>query len=228
MLSCPRSLTPSRRLDEYAGLMVLTGGDSFLARVSNKGGRAIAAHPQDVTALIGVVLQLTAGVGKSIAAKVDEVNATDSFAELEDLRADIPDGSGSRPGSRRSARGGRRLARGVLRRDSGPGRPSRSGQQPSPQPRHLDRRGEQYGADGQHNRPRRPEVGPHQRRQAMTRRRGWPQPAPAATTRTPGPEEHRPRLPATPTSGAASAPKRHPSRAGAGRSSEWRVERQAT
>lgn len=171
MLSCPRSLTPSRRLDEYAGLMVLTGGDSFLARVSNKGGRAIAAHPQDVTALIGVALQLTAGVGKSIAAKVDEVNATDSFAELEDLRADIPDGSGSRPGSRRSARGGRRLARGVLRRDSGPGRPSRSGQQPSPQPRHLDRRGEQYGADGQHNRPRRPEVGPHQRRQAMTRQR---------------------------------------------------------
>jgi hypothetical protein len=64
-----------------------------------KAARAIAAHPQDVTSLIGVALQRTAGVGKSIAAKVDEVNATGSFAELEDLRADIPDGSGSRPGS---------------------------------------------------------------------------------------------------------------------------------
>jgi DNA polymerase (family X) len=63
-----------------------------------KAARAIAAHPQDVTALIGVALQRTSGVGKSIAAKVDEVNATGSFAELEDLRADIPDGSGSRTG----------------------------------------------------------------------------------------------------------------------------------
>lgn len=106
MLSYPRPLTPSRRLDEYADLMILIGGDPFRARVSNKAARAIAAHPQDVTALIGVALQRTAGVGKSIAAKVDEVNATGSFAELEDLRADIPDGSGSRPGSRRSADSG--------------------------------------------------------------------------------------------------------------------------
>ena len=151
--------------------MVLTGGDPFRAPVSNKGGPCHRRPSADVTALIGVALQLTAGVGKSIAAKVDEVNPTDSFAELEDLRADIPDGSGSRPGSRRSARGGRRLARGVLRRDSGPGQPSRSGQRPSPQPRRLDRSGEQRGADGQHNRPRQPEVGPHQRRQAMTRQR---------------------------------------------------------
>jgi len=45
--------------------------------------------------MIGVALQRIAGVGKSIAAKVDEVNATGSFAELEDLRADMPDGSGS-------------------------------------------------------------------------------------------------------------------------------------
>jgi hypothetical protein len=36
-----------------------------------KAARAIAAHPQDVTALIGVALQRTAGVGKSIGAKVD-------------------------------------------------------------------------------------------------------------------------------------------------------------
>jgi DNA polymerase (family 10) len=95
MLSCPRPLPPSRRLDEYADLMVLTGGDPFRGRLSHKAARAITAHPQDMTALNSVARQQIAGAGKSIAAKVGEVNATGSFAELEDLRADIPAGSGS-------------------------------------------------------------------------------------------------------------------------------------
>ena len=79
-------------LDEYAELVAMTGGDPFRARVYNKAARAIAAHPQDVSTLSSAALQRIPGVGKSIAAKIGEVAATGTFAELEDLRADIPDG----------------------------------------------------------------------------------------------------------------------------------------
>jgi len=79
-------------LDEYADLFVMTGGDPFRARVYGKAARAIAAYPEDVSQLSSVALQRIPGVGKSIAAKVGEVNATGTFAELEELRADIPDG----------------------------------------------------------------------------------------------------------------------------------------
>jgi DNA polymerase (family 10) len=79
-------------LDEYADLFVMTGGDPFRARVYGKAARAIAAYPQDVSQLTGAALLRIPGVGKSIAAKVGEVAATGTFAELEELRADIPDG----------------------------------------------------------------------------------------------------------------------------------------
>jgi DNA polymerase (family 10) len=79
-------------LDEYADLMVMTGGDPFRARNYGKAARAIAAHTQDVSELSAADLLRIPGVGKSIAAKVAEITATGSFAELEDLRADIPDG----------------------------------------------------------------------------------------------------------------------------------------
>ncbi len=79
-------------LDEYADLFVMTGGDPFRARVYGKAARAIAAYPQDVSQLTGTALLHIPGVGKSIAAKVGEVTATGTFAELEELRADIPDG----------------------------------------------------------------------------------------------------------------------------------------
>jgi DNA polymerase (family 10) len=79
-------------LDEYAELYVMTGGDPFRARVYGKAARAIAAYPQDVSELPSAALLRIDGVGKSIAAKVGEVTATGTFAELEDLRATIPDG----------------------------------------------------------------------------------------------------------------------------------------
>jgi DNA polymerase (family X) len=79
-------------LEEYADLMLMTGGDPFRARVYTKAARAIAAHPQDVSELATAGLLRIAGVGKSIAAKVTEITSTGTFAELEDLRADIPDG----------------------------------------------------------------------------------------------------------------------------------------
>jgi DNA polymerase (family X) len=71
---------------------VMTGGDPFRARVYGKAARAIAACPHDVSGLPSAALLRIDGVGKSIAAKVGEVTATGTFAELEDLRATIPDG----------------------------------------------------------------------------------------------------------------------------------------
>jgi DNA polymerase (family X) len=79
-------------LDEYADLMSLTGGDPFRARVYTKAAKAIAAYPHDVADLSLSELLRIPGVGKSIAAKVAEINSTDTFTELEDLRADIPAG----------------------------------------------------------------------------------------------------------------------------------------
>jgi DNA polymerase (family X) len=79
-------------LDEYAELTLMTGGDPFRGRVYTKAARAIAGHQQDVSELPAEALLRIPGVGKSIAAKVGEINATGTFAELEDLRADIPDG----------------------------------------------------------------------------------------------------------------------------------------
>jgi len=79
-------------LDEYADLVALTGGDPFRARVYTKAARAIGAHPHDVAGLPLSALLGIPGVGKSIAAKVVEITSTGTFAELEDLRADIPDG----------------------------------------------------------------------------------------------------------------------------------------
>jgi len=79
-------------LDEYADLLEMTGGDPFRARVYTKAARAIAAHPQDVAELTSAALLRIPGVGKSIAAKVAEITRTGTFAELEDVRTDIPDG----------------------------------------------------------------------------------------------------------------------------------------
>jgi DNA polymerase (family 10) len=79
-------------LDEYADLMEMTGGDPFRARVYTKAARAIAAYPHDVAGLPTTALLRIPGVGKSIAAKVTEILSTGTFAELADLRADIPDG----------------------------------------------------------------------------------------------------------------------------------------
>jgi DNA polymerase (family X) len=84
--------TTAALLDEYADLLVMTGGDPFRARVYTKAARAIAAHSHDVADMAPATLLRIPGVGKSIAAKVAEITSTGTFAELEDLRADIPDG----------------------------------------------------------------------------------------------------------------------------------------
>jgi DNA polymerase (family 10) len=82
----------SALLDEYAELTTMTGGDPFRARVYARAARAVAGHPHDVSGLPAAALQQIPGVGKSIAAKIAEITASGSFAELEDLRGDIPAG----------------------------------------------------------------------------------------------------------------------------------------
>jgi DNA polymerase (family X) len=84
--------TAAALLDEYSDLYVMTGGDPFRARVYGKAARAIAAHPRDISELAPHELLRIPGVGKSIAGKIAEITATGSFAELDELRADIPDG----------------------------------------------------------------------------------------------------------------------------------------
>jgi DNA polymerase (family X) len=79
-------------LEEYADLTVMAGGDPFRARVYGRAAKAIAAYPQDVSELTPVALQKISGVGRSIAAKLAEISVSGSFAELEELRADIPGG----------------------------------------------------------------------------------------------------------------------------------------
>jgi DNA polymerase (family X) len=79
-------------LSEYSELLLMTGGDAFRARIYEKAARAIAGHAGDISGLGPAALQRLPGVGKSIAEKVAEISATGTFAALERLRADIPEG----------------------------------------------------------------------------------------------------------------------------------------
>src|SRR5580700_11023713 len=79
-------------LTEYAELHLMTGGDQFRARSYERAARVVAGHAQDVSQLDAAGLQRIPGVGKAIAGKIAEIGATGTFAALERLRADIPDG----------------------------------------------------------------------------------------------------------------------------------------
>jgi DNA polymerase (family X) len=79
-------------LNEYAELHLMTGGDQFRARSYEKAARSIAGLAEDVSQFGPERLQQIPGVGKAIARKVAEVGETGTFAELEGLRAQIPDG----------------------------------------------------------------------------------------------------------------------------------------
>jgi DNA polymerase (family 10) len=79
-------------LSEYAELYLMTGGDPFRARVYEKAARAVAGHAGDASHLSPGDLQRIPGVGRAIAEKIGEINATGTFTALERLRADIPDG----------------------------------------------------------------------------------------------------------------------------------------
>ncbi len=84
--------TVAALLNEYAELHLMTGGDQFRARSYEKAARTVAGLAQDVSQLSLTELQQIPGVGKAIAGKITEINAAGTFAALERLRADIPEG----------------------------------------------------------------------------------------------------------------------------------------
>ncbi|HEX4829782.1 MAG TPA: DNA polymerase/3'-5' exonuclease PolX [Trebonia sp.] len=79
-------------LREYAELLAITGGDPFRARNYERAAKAVGGHPGDIDAMTAPALVKIPGVGKSIAAKIAEYQATGTIAVLEDLRGKVPAG----------------------------------------------------------------------------------------------------------------------------------------
>ncbi|GAA0688746.1 DNA polymerase/3'-5' exonuclease PolX [Kitasatospora atroaurantiaca] len=79
-------------LQEYADLILLTGGDAYRARSYEKAARAVGGHPGDVAHLDVKGLQEIPGVGKSIAAKIAEYLATGHLPAVDQLREKVPAG----------------------------------------------------------------------------------------------------------------------------------------
>src|SRR5215467_3007360 len=79
-------------LQEYADLLQISGGDPFRARNYEKAAKSVAGYSGDVDVLNEAALRKIPGVGSSIATKIIQFQRTGTFAELEDLRASVPDG----------------------------------------------------------------------------------------------------------------------------------------
>ena len=80
-------------LREYADLLGLTGGDPFRVRNYERAAKAVGGYPQDLAGLPGSAVTKISGVGSSTAAKIAEISRTGSFAALDQLRAQVPDGA---------------------------------------------------------------------------------------------------------------------------------------
>lgn len=79
-------------LGEYSDLLALSDADPYKIRVYEKAARSVAGYSHDVSELDRRGLEAVPGIGKSIAAKIQQVLDHGSFDELEDLRARIPAG----------------------------------------------------------------------------------------------------------------------------------------
>ncbi|MEV6316554.1 DNA polymerase/3'-5' exonuclease PolX [Streptomyces sp. NPDC051776] len=79
-------------LQEYADLVLITGGDAFKARAYEKAARAIGGYHADVSKLDAEGLREIPNVGKSIADKVLEYLRTGTMPSVEEVRARIPAG----------------------------------------------------------------------------------------------------------------------------------------
>jgi DNA polymerase (family 10) len=79
-------------LQEYADLLSIVGDDAFKPRAYEKAARAIGGYPDDLAQLDDRGVLAIPGVGKSIAAKVSEYLRSGTFADLNALRAQVPDG----------------------------------------------------------------------------------------------------------------------------------------
>jgi DNA polymerase (family 10) len=81
-----------RTLQEYADLLLISGGDAYKARAYEKAARAVGGYPDDLAGLDEAGILAIPGVGRSIASKVMDVLTRGSFDELDALRAKVPEG----------------------------------------------------------------------------------------------------------------------------------------
>jgi DNA polymerase (family X) len=79
-------------LQEYAELLQITGGDPFRSRNYEKAAKSIAGYSDDVGELGQAALRQIPGVGASISEKVAQFQQTGTIAQVEELRATIPNG----------------------------------------------------------------------------------------------------------------------------------------
>src|SRR6516164_8895442 len=79
-------------LREYAELLAITGGDPFRARNYEKAAKAVGGYAGDIDGMSESALVKIPGVGKSIAAKIAEYEATGTIAALEEIRGKVPPG----------------------------------------------------------------------------------------------------------------------------------------
>lgn len=79
-------------LQEYADLLVITGGDAFKARAYERAARAVGGRRDDVCGLDVTALHKLPGVGRSIAEKIAEFCRTGAIHALDEQRAAIPAG----------------------------------------------------------------------------------------------------------------------------------------
>jgi DNA polymerase (family 10) len=79
-------------LQEYADLLSIVGDDAFKPRAYEKAARAIGGYPDDLEELDERGVLAIPGIGKSIAAKVSEYLRSGTFADLDAVRAQVPEG----------------------------------------------------------------------------------------------------------------------------------------
>jgi DNA polymerase (family X) len=79
-------------LREYAELLGITGGDPFRARNYEKAAKAVGGYAGDIDGMREAALTTIPGVGKSIAGKIAEYQATGTIAALDQLRGKVPPG----------------------------------------------------------------------------------------------------------------------------------------
>jgi DNA polymerase (family 10) len=79
-------------IQEYADLLAISGGDPFRVRNYEKAARSIGGYHADISSLDEKGLLAIPSVGRSIGEKIGEMLDRGSFAALDELRAQIPEG----------------------------------------------------------------------------------------------------------------------------------------
>lgn len=79
-------------LDALADLLEIEGANRFRVRAYRKGARTVAEHPRSMNALVSAEEDLTVlpGIGKELAAKIQEMVETGRLSKLEEVKQRTP------------------------------------------------------------------------------------------------------------------------------------------